>query len=329
MSGSKGYLLRNCMKNFAKDRRNRQMTQLSHEPENESEKSPARPSGEHLSTTSPDKKHHAADRPAAIVTGASRGIGLAISETLLSLGYEVYGFGRNFPEKSADPSTSVRDDCAINAGKIRSNASQDFPGDTSSYAIHNPHFHADEIDLLDTSRLTERISEIMKKEPDIRVLINNAGCAWYGLHEELNAEKIFAMVRTNLELPMLLSQLLLRRLKEAKGYIINISSVTATENAPHAAAYGATKAGLLSFSRSLFAENRKYGLRVSCILPDLTDTDLYRNTNFRPSEDPGCALDPRDTANAVRYILTQPEGVVVPELMLRPQKNKIRKLSPL
>lgn len=236
-------------------------------------------------------------RAAAIVTGASHGIGRAVSDRLLKLGYEVYGFGRHFDQHKENQKTDNVSEC----------------------------FHPIEGDLLDTAWMTGKMKEIMKGESQIEVLVNNAGCAWYGLHEELNAQKISAMVRTNLELPMILTQLLLRRLKENQGYVINIASVTAEEAAPRGAAYGATKSGLLSFSRSLFAENRKYGLKVTCILPDLTNTDLYRNADFRPSEDPGCALSPDDVAGAVEYILTQPAGVTVPELMLRPQKNRIEK----
>lgn len=236
-------------------------------------------------------------KAAAIVTGASHGIGRAVSDRLLKLGYEVYGFGRSFDEREEDQK----------AGNI------------------SDHFHPIEGDLLDTAWMTGKIKEIMKKEKQIEVLVNNAGCAWYGLHEELSTQKIAAMVRTNLELPMVLTQLLLRCLKENQGYVINIASVTAEEAAPRGAAYGATKAGLLSFSRSLFAENRKYGLKVTCILPDLTNTDLYRNADFRPSEDPGCALSSEDVAAAVEYVLTQPAGVTVPELMLRPQKNRIER----
>lgn len=229
----------------------------------------------------------------AIVTGASHGIGAEICKKLLLMNYEVYGFGRQFDGSDTDGLPA------------------------------NCHFHAIECDLLDTDLLIRNVKEIMKREPKIRVLVNNAGCAWYGLHEEMNARKLSSMVRTNLEIPMILTQLLLRRLKESEGYVINVASVTAVESAPHGAAYAASKAGLLSFSRSLFDENRKYGLKVSCIMPDLTDTNLYRNADFAPSKESGCSLSPSDVANAVEYILSQPSGVTVPEMMLRPQKNRI------
>ena len=127
-------------------------------------------------------------KKAAIVTGASSGIGKAIAEMLVSLGYEVFGFGREFTAEVS--------------------------------------FHPVVCDLLDTEELERHIKQI-RKQYEIYILINNAGIGYYGLHEELNAAKIKQMVRTNLELPLLLSNLLLRDLKRSKGYLLQISSVTA------------------------------------------------------------------------------------------------------
>lgn len=94
-------------------------------------------------------------------------------------------------------------------------------------------------------------------EATVTLLVNNAGSAYYGLHEELSPKKIQEMVRTDLEVPMILSQQLLRGFKKNKGCIVNIASVTAQQSNPHGCAYGAVKAGLASFSRSLFDEARK------------------------------------------------------------------------
>lgn len=55
----------------------------------------------------------------------------------------------------------------------------------------------------------------------------------------------------------------------------------------------------------------------------MTDTDLYRNADFQACTDPGCSLSPGDVASAVEYILSQSDGVTVPELHLRPQKHRI------
>ena len=131
------------------------------------------------------------------------------------------------------------------------------------------------------------------------------------------------MVRTNLEAPMILTCQLLRTLKKNRGYVINISSVTASGSNPHGCAYGATKAGLSSFSRSLFDEARKYGVKVVTISPDMTQTNLYRNADFREGDEAGSYLLPEEIAGAVEYILSQREGLVVSDITLKPQIHRI------
>lgn len=229
-------------------------------------------------------------RNAAIVTGASSGIGLEIAKTLCRLGYEVFGIGRNFAESETE------------AGG----------------------FHKVVCDMLDTDRLCEIVREISAQNK-VTVLVNNAGTAYYGLHEELNAKKIQRMVRTNLEVPMILTCQLLRELKKNEGYVINISSVTASGSNPHGCAYGATKAGLSSFSHSLFDEARKYGVRVVTISPDMTRTNLYRNADFREGEEEESYLMPKEVADAVEYILGQRPGLVVTDITLKPQIHRIRR----
>lgn len=229
----------------------------------------------------------------AIVTGASSGIGLAISRVLCDMDYEVYGFGRNFE----------RDE-------------------TYAFVQETASFHPESGDLLDTQRVCDRI-KMIAKESQIQILVNAAGIGCYGLHEELSINQIKTMVRTNLELPLILTNRLLRVLKENHGNIINISSVTAKESSPHGCAYAATKAGLTSFGASLFDEARKYGVKVTTIHPDMTKTDLYRNADFTCSDEEGCYLEASEVADAVRYVLTQRDGMVLSDITLRPQKNRI------
>lgn len=228
---------------------------------------------------------------AAIVTGASSGIGYAISRKLGALGYEVFGIGRNF------------------GGKI-------FPEEENIHPIV--------CDVLDTEKLCTCVRQIASQH-QVRILVNNAGVGYYGLHEELSPEKIRVLVRTNLEAPMILTQQLLRHLKKNRGYVINISSVTAKESNPHGCAYGATKAGLASFSRSLFSETRKYGVKVVTIYPDMTQTNLYRNADFREGEEAESYLLPEEVADAVEFVLSQREGAVAAEITLSPQIHRIRR----
>lgn len=240
------------------------------------------------------KRTQASGAQAAIITGASSGIGLAITEALCDMGYVVYGFGRNFEREEA-----------IEAIK--------------TYAKH---FHPVVCDLLDTAKVCDEIMAIRKTET-VKILVNAAGVGYYGLHEELSVKQIQTLVRTNLEVPMLLTNRLLRVLKENHGYIINVSSITAKKTNPHGCAYGAVKAGLTNFGESLFEEARKYGIKVTNIHPDMTDTNLYRDADFTCSSEVGCALDSREVADAVRYILSQREGIVVPDITIRPQYHRI------
>ena len=232
---------------------------------------------------------------AAIVTGASSGIGAAISRRLCGLGYEVFGFARHF---ESEAETEVFD------GAER--------------------FHPIVCDVLDTEHLCACVKQIAS-EHLVRILVNNAGVGYYGLHEELNPAKIKELVRTNLETPMILTQQLLRQFKKNAGIIINISSVTADESNPHGCAYGATKAGLASFSHSLFDETRKYGVKVVTISPDMTKTNLYRNADFQEGEESASYLLPEEIADAVEFVLGQREGLVVSDLKLKPQLHRIRR----
>jgi len=228
----------------------------------------------------------------AIVTGASSGIGKAICDVLLQEDYEIFGIGRDFSH----------------AEKL----------------LDNSAFHKVELDLLDTGKTESEIRKISKGR-SVDLLINCAGAGYYGLHEELSAKSISEMVRVNLEIPLLLSNLLLRKLKESQGTILNIASVTASQSNPHGAAYGATKAGLLSFGKSLFDEARKYGVKVTTILPDMTDTALYRNADFTASKEENARLLPEDVADAVRYVLHLDPHMTVTEFTVRPQLHRIEK----
>ena len=222
----------------------------------------------------------------AIVTGASSGIGLAISKMLVNEGYKVYGIGRIFPE-----------DASFFKKRIS-------------------------LDLRDTEILLEKVSEIKP----VDLLVNAAGSAYYGLAEFNTPEQIMEMCRTDLEAPMILTSALIPRLKETKGMVINIASVTSTRINTHGAAYGALKSGLRSYGRSLYEEVRKTGIRVVTVCPDLTaGTKLYRNADFTPSEEDGCYLLPEDIAECVKSVINMREGAAVTEVEVRPQFNRIEK----
>lgn len=249
---------------------------------------------------------------AAIVTGASSGIGREISRVLCEMGYEVFGIGRSFK--------------GLNDRDVEEGEPEEVCTDHGTEAVCGlaGRFHPVVCDLLDTQELV-RLVKKLRAEQEISVLINNAGVGYYGLHEEISVHNLQTMLRTNLEVPVILTNLLLRELKKRNGYIINISSVTAQQSNPHGCAYGASKAGLSSFSKSLFDEARKYGVKVVNIQPDMTKTDLYRNADFCEDEEEASYLQPQEIAAAVQYVLSQRPGLVITELSLKPQLHRIRR----
>lgn len=226
----------------------------------------------------------------AVLTGASSGIGLEITKILLKNDIKVYGFGRNF--KNAD--------------------------------IKSEYFFPVICDITDINKLCTEIEKI-KKENSIDILINNAGVGYFSPHEEINIKKIHEMICVNLEAPIVLTKLLLRDIKKNKGIIINMSSVTAKKINTHGCCYGATKAGLTSFSNSLFNEIRKYGVKVITIHPDITKTNFYRNSNFCQGDSEQSYIYPTEIASVIESILNMRDGILFTDITIQPQKHQLTK----
>lgn len=241
----------------------------------------------------------------AIVTGASSGIGRAITYALLENEFEVFAIGRDFSDLNYELNHKLNQkDLSLSGEEI------------------NRRLHIIVLDLLDTPRLLSLVEEINKNN-DIQLLVNSAGVGYYGLHESLKPDMLQTMLRTNLEVPLLLSNLLLKNIKKNEGFIVNISSHTASKANPHGCAYGATKAGLSSFSKSLFEEERKYGLKVINIEPDMAKTNLYRDADFCEADDFEAYLLPEEIAEAVIFAINQRPGCIITDIHLQPKLNKI------
>lgn len=225
----------------------------------------------------------------AVVTGATSGIGLAVTKKLIEMGYTVYGIGRNF-------------DKIVSSDKFKKIV----------------------CDLTKVFEIERTVKEI-KKEAEIELLVNCAGVGYFGPHEEINVNKIHNMVTLNLEAPLVLAQLFLRDLKKIRGTIINISSITAKKSSTYGCVYSATKAGLTHFSKGLFDEVRKTGVKVITIHPDITKTPFYDHLDFCQGDDENSYITPECVAGAVEMVLSQREGTVVTDVTLQPQRHLINK----
>ena len=231
----------------------------------------------------------------AIVTGASKGIGLEISRRLVAAGYDTYGMARQF------------DTCDISSDL----------------------FHRVECDITNLGELTVAANRIVREKKRVDILVNNAGVGIFGPLDSLQVSDIEQMVQTNVTAPFVLTSELLFWLRKSSGYIINISSTAARKTQAQGAVYSATKAALLHFGECLFEEARKQGVRVTTICPDITDdTHFYRNNFFTPTENEDTFILPGCVADAVMHVLKQRPGTVVSQIVVQPQRFQITKRPP-
>ena len=163
------------------------------------------------------------------------------------------------------------------------------------------------------------------KIKDVYAIINNAGVGYFGQFEDISVSKIQEMINVNLLAPLILTKNHLKEIKKNKGFIINISSTSATQPARLGVVYSATKAAIRQFGVSLFEEVRKVGVKVINILPDLTLSNFHNNTFFKPSNEKLSHIKPEDIANIVYDIFNLPKNLVMQEVIIKPQIFKLDK----
>ncbi len=242
----------------------------------------------------------------AVITGVSSGIGKALLLTLQKEGCIIHGIVKSEERKQT--------------------LTKELSASLSADELSRITLHV--CDLRNPAEI-EAFAQTMHKRhitPDILLL--NAGVGYYGPHEELSVKSITELTAVNFTAPLLLTNLFLRDLKANQGHVLFISSVTAAKtNNTHGCAYGATKAGVSSFAKSLFEEVRKYDVRVTVLAPDMTQTDLYRNASFCASEDTDASLTPEEVANYALFALTAREGLNLTELTMQPQRHRLERIK--
>ncbi len=152
------------------------------------------------------------------------------------------------------------------------------------------------------------------------VLINNAGVDVTAPIEELGIPDWDRVLGVNLRGPFLTAKAALPVMRrQGRGHIVNIVSTAAKRAWPNATAYHASKWGLLGFSHALHAEARTYNVKVTAVVAGGMRTPFLLD-RF-PEIDESTLQDPANVANAILYVLTQPEETVIPEIMVLPMRE--------
>lgn len=259
----------------------------------------------------------------AIVTGASSGIGRAAAELLADSGVEVVAASRRI-----ELLRSLRSKCAIypcDVTKVHScrslvgfsrTKSERWPVlvNAAGYAEFGDFAQEsdDEVEEPDTTELSdfEERSEMALLQEAERLLSGKTA----------PIERYVRSVQTNLLGPMHLTQLMIPWMLEAGGgHIVNVLSIAAVNPFSGAAAYCASKAGLHMFGRSIAAEYRSRGIRVTSLLPGSTDTSLWDRQPFKPDE--ADMLPPRAVAECIRDVVLSPIDRSYDEIVLMPPKG--------
>ena len=221
-----------------------------------------------------------------IVTGASRGLGLGIARKLVGAGYRVIAIARK-------ESSGLTD--AIREAEL-----------TASGSLHFVPFDLGEID-----RIPDLIKQVKKEFGATYGLVNNAGISFEGTLALMPNSQIEQLVRTNTVSPMVLTKYVVRSMMaDGGGRIVNLASIIASTGYSGLSVYGATKASIVGFSRSLAREVGRMGVNVNSVAPGFIETDLTHGLKEEQRQriERRSALkrlaEVDDIANAVEYLLS-------------------------
>jgi 3-oxoacyl-[acyl-carrier protein] reductase len=218
-----------------------------------------------------------------LVTGASRGLGLAIASRLAAGGYRVIAIARS------------------ESDELR-----------ALIAAHPQRLVFRAFDLSNTAELKELVRELRRQAGPLYGLVNNAGLGIGGLLATMRDPDIESLVRLNTLAPIILTKYVVRSMMSAgAGRIVNITSIVAANGFRALSAYSATKASLEGFTRSLAREVGPLGITVNAVAPGFVDTVMTRELGESGREQIArrSALrrmaEPADVAGAVEYLLSE------------------------
>ena len=220
-----------------------------------------------------------------VVTGGSRGLGLGIVRRLAAAGYSAVVIART----KSDLLTSAIEEA----------------GGTGRGAVHFVPF-----DLAEIDKIPDLVKSLRKDFGPIYGLVNNAAIGAEGVLATMHNSTIERLVRVNTVSPIVLTKYVVRSMmSEGGGRIVNVASIIGFTGYSGLSVYGATKASMLGFTRSLAREVGRLGVNVNAIAPGFMDTDMTQGLEGEEREKVArrSALrrlpDVDDVANAVEFLL--------------------------
>jgi NADP-dependent 3-hydroxy acid dehydrogenase YdfG len=217
---------------------------------------------------------------AALVTGGSSGIGLALARMLRDEGFEL-----TLTARRADRLASA-------AAELEA--------------------HSVSADLRDEEECAGVVAAHTERWGRLDVLVNSAGVGFGGPFAEQDVKRIEVQLDVNLRGTLLVTRAALPHLRAAQGTIVTLASIAGTIPAPGLTVYGATKAALISFTDSLNREEAENGVRATAICPGFVATPMTDWTGFSPEE----MIQPEDVAELVRAVLHLSPRARVPAIVI-------------
>lgn len=222
----------------------------------------------------------------ALVTGASRGIGLAVAESLHAAGAHVVRLARSLSDRTADRRTDLR------------------------------------CDVTDAAAVERAIDRVLAERGIPDIVVNNAGIFFIKPAAETSAEEFSRTIAVNLTGPFLVVRALVPHLvRRGSGHFVTIGSVSDHLGFTGSIAYAASKFGLRGMHEVLRAELWRTGVRTTLVSPGPVDTPIWDPVD--PDARPGftkrsAMMAPEDVAEAVVFAATRPGRVAVTEIRLMP-----------
>ena len=229
----------------------------------------------------------------AIITGASKGIGKAIAIGLGKMNYQTVLIGRN------------REDLKNVADKI-ANSGGPLPLQFS-------------LDITDSGKVKETVSDVVKQFGQIDILVNNAGIH-FGGSLDLPEQDFKKMLETNLVAQLVFVQEVVPVMKKQQsGYIFNVSSRSGKVGFAGGGGYSASKFGLLGLNESLYRELTPQGIKVTALCPAWVNTQMAREagTPLKAEE----MIQPEDLYRTIIWLLSLSSGACVKEVVITNPKS--------